>query len=62
MIKLASCVDVKSILLDELGEFEGALLPDRDRKAFSLSFEGARPEKFLVASISERAKWVSSIW
>ena len=62
MIKLASCVDVKSILLDELGEFEVALLPDRDRKAFSLSFEGVRPEKFLVTSISERAKWVSSIW
>ena len=62
MIKLASCVDVKSILLDELGEFEVALLPDRDRKAFSLLFEGARSEKFLVASISERAKWVSSIW
>ena len=62
MIKLAPCVDIKSILLDELGEFEVALLPDRDRKAFSLSFEDARPEKFLVASISERAKWVSSIW
>ena len=62
MMKLASCVDVKSILLDELGEFEAALLPDRDRKAFSLSFEDTRPEKFLVASISERAKWVSSIW
>ena len=62
MIKLESCADVKSILLDELGEFEVALLPDRDRKAFSLSFEGTRPEKFLVASISERAKWVSSIW
>jgi len=62
MIQLTSCVDVRSILLDELGEFEVALLPDRDRKAFSLLFESARPEKFLVASISERAKWVSSIW
>ena len=62
MIKLASCVDVKSLLLDELGEFEVALLPDRDRKAFFLSFESAPPEKFLVASISERAQWVSSLW
>ena len=62
MIELAPCVDVKSILLDELGEFEAALLPDRERKAFFLSFEGVPPEKFLVESISERAKWVSSIW
>ena len=62
MIKLAPCVDVKSIPLDGLGEFEAALLPDRDRKAFALSFEGAPPEKFLVTSNSERAKWVSSVW
>ena len=62
MIKLASCVDVRSVLLDEMGEFEVALLPDRDRKAFFLTFEGRPPEKFLVASISERAKWVSSVW
>ena len=62
MIELAPCIDVKSIPLDELGEFEVALLPDFDRKAFFLSFEGAPPEKFLVTSISERAKWVSSVW
>ena len=62
MIKLEYCVDVKSISLDELSEFELGLLPDFDRKAFSLSFEGAPKEKFLVLSISERAKWVSSIW
>ena len=62
MIKLEYCVDVKSIPLDELGEFELALLPDFDRKAFFLSFEGAPQEKFLVVSISERAKWVSSLW
>lgn len=62
MIKLESCVDVRSIPLDELGEFELALLPDFDRKAFFLSFEGAPQEKFLVPSISERAKWVSSVW
>ncbi|KAF9649853.1 hypothetical protein BDM02DRAFT_1731692 [Thelephora ganbajun] len=62
MIKLESCVDVKSIPLDKLGELEVALLPDFDRKAFFLSFEGAPQEKFLVPSISERAKWVSSVW
>lgn len=62
MIELAPCIDVKSIPLSELGEFEVALLPDFDRKAFFLSFEGAPPEKFLVTSISERAKWVSSVW
>jgi hypothetical protein len=62
MIKLESCVDVRSIPLDGLNEFEVALLPDFDRKAFFLSFEGAAQEKFLVPSISERAKWVSSIW
>ena len=62
MIKLESCVDVKSIALDELGEFELALLPDMGRKAFFLAFEGAPREKFLVPSISERAKWVSSVW
>jgi hypothetical protein len=62
MIKLESCVDVKSIPLDGLGEFELALLPDLDRKAFFLSFEGAPREKFLVPSISERAKWVSAVW
>jgi len=62
MIKLESCVDARSIPLDELGEFELALLPDLDRKAFFLSFEGAPREKFLVPSISERAKWVSAVW
>ena len=62
MIKLESCIDVRSIPLDGLGEFELALLPDLDRKAFYLSFEGAPQEKFLVPSISERAKWVSSVW
>ena len=62
MIKLEACVDAKSIPLDELGEFELALLPDLGRKAFLLSFEGAPREKFLVPSISERAKWVSSVW
>lgn len=62
MIKLGSCIDVKSIPLDELGEFELALLPDLDRKAFFLSFEDAPREKFLVPSISERAKWVSAVW
>ena len=62
MIKLESCVDVKSIPLVELGEFELALLPDFDRKAFYLSFEGAPQEKFLLPSISERAKWISSVW
>jgi len=62
MIKIESCVDAKSVPLDELGEFELALLPDLDRKAFSLSFECAPREKFLVSSISERAKWVSSVW
>ena len=62
MIKLEACVDVKSIPLDGLGEFELALLPDLDRKAFFLSFEGAPREKFLVPSISERARWVSAVW
>lgn len=62
MIKLESCVDAKSIPLTELGEFELALLPDLNRKAFFLSFEGAPWEKFLVPSISERAKWVSAVW
>jgi len=62
MIELGPCVDAGSIPLDELGEFELALLPDFDWKAFSLSFEGAPQEKFLVPSISERAKWVSSVW
>ena len=62
MIKLESCIDARSIPLNELGEFELALLPDLDRKAFFLSFEGAPQEKFLIPSISERAKWVSSVW
>jgi len=62
MIKLESCVDTKSIPLDELGEFELALLPDLEWKAFLLLFECAPREKFLVSSISERAKWVSSVW
>jgi hypothetical protein len=62
MLKLKSCIDVRSIPLVELGEFELALLPDFDRKAFYLSFEGAPQEKFLLSSISERAKWISSVW
>jgi hypothetical protein len=62
MIKLETCIDVRSIPLVELGEFELALLPDFDRKAFYLSFEGAPQEKFLLSSISERAKWISSVW
>lgn len=62
MIKLESCVDVKSIPLVELGELELALLPDVDRKAIHLSFEGAPQEKFLFPSISERARWVNSVW
>ena len=62
MIKLESCLDVRSIPLVELGELELALLPGFDQKAFYLSFEGGPQEKFLLPSISERAKWVSSIW
>jgi hypothetical protein len=62
MIKLESCVDVRSIPLVELDEHELALLPDFDRKAICLSFEGASLEKFLFPSISERAKWVNSVW
>lgn len=62
MITLGSCIDVKSVPLIELGEFELALLPDFDRKAIYLSFEDAPQEKFLFSSISERAKWVNSLW
>lgn len=62
MMTLESCIDVKSIPLVELGEIELALLPDFDKKAICLSFEGAPQEKFLFSSISERAKWINSIW
>lgn len=62
MLKLESCVDIKSVPLVELDELELKLLPDLDRKAICLSFEGAPQEKFLFSSISERAKWINSVW
>jgi hypothetical protein len=61
-IQLGPCIDVHSVALDELNSDEIALLPTRELKVFELLFKERPKEKFVAASVQERAGWISAIW
>lgn len=61
-IPLIPCIDVHSLALEELGPAEIALLPARELKVFELLFKDKHGEKFVAASVHERAGWISAIW
>lgn len=65
IVTFDGCTDVRSLTLADLNSDERSLLPsdpDADFKPFELLFEGKPREKFVAASVKERARWVSAIW
>jgi hypothetical protein len=61
-INLEDCVDVHSVVLEELAPDEIALLPARELKAFELIFKDKPREKLVASSAQARASWISALW